>query len=124
VWSSDPDGAKYEAFSDAVGGSAYWRAINGEYGVGPATSGPANHVRISTPPPATISDDDLDVLVANSVGSAWPAPTAGTIYTVYLDPKTTLMEDGGDGCAQIGRNSGEDGRRGSGLVCMPNLRRS
>lgn len=77
TWSGDPQAATWAAYDDAIGGSTYWHAINGEYGVGPATGG--GHVSITTPAPSSMSDQDLDVLVSTNVGNGmWPASTAST----------------------------------------------
>lgn len=107
TWSSDPDAAKYNAFGDAIGASKYWHTINGEYQVGAATSGVANHVSITTPAPQSMSDQDLVHLVQNNAGkNGWPAPTANTLYAVYMPPGTGLMFGGAadaggqDACAQ------------------------
>jgi hypothetical protein len=94
TWSSDPDGATYEAFDDALGSSPYWHAINSEYGVGPATSGAPNHVHVTTPPPSSLADLDLDAMVIQNVGSSWPADTDNTIYAIYMPPGTTLAFGG------------------------------
>jgi hypothetical protein len=94
TWSSDPNAATYDALGDAIGASAYWKAINSEYGVGPLTSGTANHVSITTAPPASFADSDLDTLVETNAGASWPASTTNTIYAVYLPPGTTLTSGG------------------------------
>lgn len=104
TWPGDDAVAKFEDFGDKLGASAYWKAVTSEYGVGPATSGPENHVRIETDAPATLSDSDIDSLVAQSASapatSKWPAPTDQTIYILYLHPSTKLMLQGSDACAQ------------------------
>jgi len=107
TWSSDPDAAKYDAFGDAIGASKYWHTINGEYQVGAATSGASNHVSITTPAPQSMSDQDLVNFVQNNAGqNGWPAPTANTLYAVYLAPGTALYFGGApdaggqDACAQ------------------------
>jgi hypothetical protein len=94
TWSSDTQAATWNALGDAIGPSSYWHTINGEYGVGPATSGTANHVSITTTAPAQMSDQDLDTLVSQHAASDWPKPTANTIYAVYLAPTTTLYFGG------------------------------
>jgi hypothetical protein len=91
-WSADPNAATWETFDDAIGASAYWHAINGEYGVGAGTSG--GHVRIITTPPSAMSNLDVDALVVSSAGSSWPASTASTIYAIYLPPGTGLFLNG------------------------------
>src|SRR5262249_12002767 len=60
TWTSDPDEATYEDFGDKIGASPYWSATTSEYGVGPMISGAANHVRISTPAPSTMTYADVE----------------------------------------------------------------
>jgi hypothetical protein len=91
TWSGDPDEATYQAYGDKIGASQYWSAINSEYGVGPITSGAANHVSIKTAPPAMMSDSDIDTFVETNAGTnGWPAATPETIYAVYISPSTTF----------------------------------
>jgi hypothetical protein len=100
TYSGDPNAATFEAFGDAIGASAYWKAVTSEYGVGPAVSGTANHVSITTAPPATLSDRDIRTMVSTNAGTVWPAPTDGTIYTIYVSPSTKVTSFGGsDICA-------------------------
>ncbi len=121
TWSADTQAATWNALGDAIGSSSYWHAINSEYGVGQASSGSANHVSITTAPPAQISDSDLDNLVAQHAGVDWPAPTANTIYAIYLAPQTTLyfggLPDAGgqDVCSQ-GVGGYHSGTMGHGIV--------
>lgn len=93
TWSNDPNVATWQAFDDTIGASMYWHTINSEYGVGPASGG--GHVNITTTPPTSISDADLDTLVSTNIANGtWPANTADTIYAVYLSPSTDLTLGG------------------------------
>ncbi len=77
----DPNAATWDAFGDAIGGSSYWNAATSEYGVGAATSGPANHVHMAVPLPKTISYYDLQNFVVLSLGGTLPdagAPNVGS----------------------------------------------
>lgn len=99
TWSNDPDAATYNALGDAIGPSPYWKDINSEYGVGPVTSGNPNHVSITTAPPTSYADSDLDTLVETNVGNGtWPASTDNIVYALYLPPGTTLTSQGQDLC--------------------------
>jgi hypothetical protein len=105
TWTGDPDAPTYQAFGDSIGASTYWSDINSEYGVGKATSLNPNHVIIPTPAAVSGFDDqDLDAYVEANVGTTWPAPTANTIYALYLPPGSPLYlggppDAGGlDGC--------------------------
>jgi hypothetical protein len=98
----DPMQASFESFGDQLGDTQYWKALSSEYGVTGAISGPTNHVHIATAPPMQMSDMDLDSFVATNAGSTtsgWPAPTAQTIYVVYMNPSTQLMLNGSEACA-------------------------
>lgn len=97
TWSTDPNAAALESFDDKLGVSDYWKSTVGEYGVGPATSGAANHVRVATAPPATSTADELDTWLAAQVGNAasgWPAYDPSTIYVVYVPTATQLTPSG------------------------------
>jgi hypothetical protein len=100
TWSTDTEADTWNTFGDTLGSSPYWAAINAEYGVGPATSGAANHVSITTAPPASFSDSDLDTFVSAHAGVDWPASTPNTIYAVYLPSTTGLTLEGSDACAE------------------------
>ena len=115
----DGSASTWEAFGDAIGPSSYWAATTSQYGVGPATSGAGNHVRMTRPLPATLSYTDLQTFVATALQSAgtdagvpdaatdagppdpaWPAPTvdasgnAQTIYALYIPASTTVTDPG------------------------------
>jgi hypothetical protein len=102
TWTADPNEAALEDFGDKLGASAYWKQVAGEYGVGAATSGAANHVRVSTPPPATIEVTDLETWftqqVQNASTSGWPAWDPQTSYVVYVPTATHLTSGGADTC--------------------------
>lgn len=49
TFATDPNAEKLEAVGDQIGASDYWTTIVGEYGIGPVTSGPSNHVHLTTP---------------------------------------------------------------------------
>lgn len=92
TWNADGSQTVFQNFADEIGATSYWHATTSEYGVGPATSGMANHVSLMTAPPASISDTDLQTMVANNAGAmnGWPAPTPNTIYAFFLAPQTSL----------------------------------
>lgn len=101
TWSADTNAATWNTYDDAIGATMYWHTINNEYGVGQATGG--SHVSITTAPPTTMADTDLDTLVSTDVGNAtFPAYTSNTIYAIYLPSTTSLTMQGQsmDYCAQ------------------------
>ncbi len=92
TWSDDGDAPTLDQFADKIGLSKYWNSVACEYGVGPAVSGACNHVHIPGAAPATLTDTQLDALVRKSAGSpatsGWPAPTADTLYLVFVSDST------------------------------------
>lgn len=93
TWAGDPNADALESFGDKLGTSEYWRSTVGEYGISAATSGAANHVRVSTPPPATMTRDDVEALIVERApgGSGWPAYDASTIYVLYVPASIDLQ---------------------------------
>ncbi len=89
-WTSDPNYPTWESFDDQIGSTSYWSTTTSEYGVGAATSG--GHVELSTTAP-TWADSDVDTFVStnasDTASSGWPAPTANTLYTIFLPPSTS-----------------------------------
>jgi len=104
TWPGDSNASTYESFGDAIGGSSYWTATTSEYGVGPATSGASNHIRMTETPAASMSDADLQTFVINHATTAstsnWPAPSSSIIYVLYLPSTMALSVSGSDACAQ------------------------
>jgi hypothetical protein len=123
TWPADTGAATWEAFDDGIGASSYWKATTAEYGVGPATSAAADHVRMARPLPATLSYTALQNLVTVALTEAvqadagapeagtgdggasdpvWPAPTLDakgnpqTIYSLFI-PSSTAITDPGTG---------------------------
>lgn len=93
TWNDDPNVAVLESVGDTIGASDYWRDVVGEYGVGTATSGPENHVHLSTPlvldtgPEADPVEPIMKVItdaLTNPAASGWPAPTDQSLYLVYI----------------------------------------
>lgn len=103
TYPGDTNADSYEAFGDKLGASEYWKAITAEYGIGPTISGPSNHVREATTLPTAMTDGEIDTYVQEHAGNAakygWPAPTAQSIYVLYV-PKTSKITLGGtEACA-------------------------
>lgn len=93
TWSDDPNVTTIESVGDSLGASSFWKAVVGEYGVGTMTSGPSNHVHLTTPlvlptdpnadPVTPITQLIIDALT-NPAASGWPAPTDQSVYLVFL----------------------------------------
>jgi hypothetical protein len=104
TWPNEPNATALESFGDDIGHSAYWSDTTSEYGVGPATSGPLNHVRLTEMPINAWSDTALQAWlqdhVTNYAQYGLPAPNGNSIYTLYLSTATDLTVQGSDGCQQ------------------------
>lgn len=107
TWDGDSQRSKFEAFGDAIGGTKYWKALVEEYGVGPATSGAANHVHVAAPFPSTgwTTDDAAQFVnkqLSDVATSKWPAPADDNVYVLYLPPGSHLDYNGRNACSAIG----------------------
>ena len=102
TWDEDPARDQIEAFGDELGGSRYWRAAVGEYGVEGAWSGKRSHVHLSPPLTGPIPFrqviDTLRANVTNAPASGWPEWGPETIYTVYMPPGIGVTFGGDDIC--------------------------
>lgn len=102
TWPNDPQATDFEAFGDTVGAGAYWKALTSEYGAAAAVSGAANHLRLTDPAPASITDSALAKYISDSLsapGTVWPIPATGDpVYVLYLPSTTTLTLQGADVC--------------------------
>jgi hypothetical protein len=102
TWDGDTGRTTFESFGDQIGGSSYWSAAVGEYGVGAATSGTTNHVHVSTTPPTQWGDTDVRKWIDANLGTLLPTPTAQTIYVVYVSNSTTFTFGNQNACNSIG----------------------
>ena len=117
---SETSASTWEAYGDGIGASSFWATTTAEYGVGKATSGPSNHVRMMQSLPASLSYTDLQNFVTaalQAIGSdagtpeagasdagppnpTWPAPTldahgvSQTIYSLFIPPSITVTDPG------------------------------
>jgi len=102
TWTADSNASTFEDFDDKIGGSSYWQSTLKEYGIGPATGGAANHVRISAAPMSTIDVLDLEAWLVTQVQSpstsGWPAYDPQTLYVVWIPPAIKLTAGGADAC--------------------------
>jgi hypothetical protein len=99
TWDVDTGRSTFEAFGDAIGGSAYWSAAVSEYGVGATTS---THVHLSTTPPTQWSDSSVRTFIGANLGGILPAPTSQTIYVFYIAQGTTFTFGNQNACNSIG----------------------
>jgi hypothetical protein len=88
----------------------------GEYSVPGKSIGHGSRtgsVILSTDPPPTIADADIQAFIQQEIatGSAVPQPTADTLYFIYLPPGVTISLDGGTSCSNFcGYHSDVNGR--------------
>jgi len=114
TWNTDMAQSTFDAFVDTLGASNFWHQAVSEYGVQAATSGTDNHVHMTTPPPMTLTDSDLQNMVSTNAGVPtdagvmWPAATDQTIYAFFLPPGTSL-DIGGQGGSQDACSAGVGG---------------
>ena len=78
----------------------------GEYSVPGKSIGHGSRtgsVILSTDPPPTIADADIQAFLQQEIanGSAVPQPTADTLYFIYLPPGVTISLDGGTSCSNF-----------------------
>jgi hypothetical protein len=93
TWNGDPGQATYDQFGDDIGASNYWHNLGMQYGVGPTSSGTANHVHLdpnSVPPPTT--DGAARTVITNGItNGTMPTPTNQTLYSIYIPPGTSFQ---------------------------------
>lgn len=78
-----------ESWGDWVVSSPWLTAVGADYGVASGTH--AAKIRLTTSAPTTMTDADVRTLLAARVADhTLPAPTADTLYALYLPPTTTV----------------------------------
>jgi hypothetical protein len=103
TWSTEANADTFEKFGDDLGPSEYWKTVTSEYGVGPAVSGDANHVRIADPPPAEMKDSDVGQFNTDhnpAATDAWPQPTGDSVYILYIHDDTKFLLQNREVCSQ------------------------
>lgn len=103
TWPNDAQATDLETFGDTIGAGDYWKALTSEYGASAATSGAANHLRLTDPAPASFTDAALEKFIQTNLAAAatvWPIPATGDpVYILYLPSTTTLTLQGQEVCA-------------------------
>ncbi len=85
TFNDDGNAAGFEMLSDGIGTSPDWAMLS-EYGIGPAKSGPNDHVH-ATLAGATVTEAQLQALVEAKVAdpsSGWPANDGNQLYAFYI----------------------------------------
>ena len=93
-FTGDSSQATIEQFLTMIPGSSYWTTTTSEYGVGAISIMPSV-VSTATPP---TTDTDLETLL----GTMFPTPDPGTIYTVFLPDGAVLDDGSGKSCVAFG----------------------
>jgi hypothetical protein len=97
TWSGDPIATDLEAFDAWWAPSATWKAIMAEWGVGAGTY--VASARLTSAAPATLSDDDLHVLLQSLFDAGTlPAPNGHRLYMIYPPAGTVVTSFGAIGC--------------------------
>jgi hypothetical protein len=92
-----------ESFVASVGATPYWTSVTSEYGIAAGTATAA--VRLTEAAPTNISDDEIKAWLAKKLDGThpeFPAPTPGSIYTIFYPSKTTITLMGSMSCSAFG----------------------
>jgi len=103
-YDSDSARPELEAFTDAMVGSAWWKAATHEYCGGPTNEcigdvSVGAHVSLSQVPTALDTAQVESYLYALIANGSVPAPSPGVLYTFFFPQSVTLGEPGFEGCS-------------------------
>jgi hypothetical protein len=90
-----------EAFLQELTKTTYWSETTSEYGVGTLTILPT--IRLTSTPPATITDDDLQtnlLINTSGPGAPWGVADANTIFLFAFPPGTIESSDPTSKCCE------------------------
>jgi hypothetical protein len=100
TFDADPLAAQIDAFAGAVGASAYWHAVTGEYGVEPLTF--ARAVHLASTPSASIDSGALETWLISQLDGThaeWGTPDANTIYAIVYPLGMSITMSGQSLCS-------------------------
>ena len=99
-YQNDPYIAQTMSFVQSLAASSYWSTVTSAYGVGAITV--RAPVTVTTTPPATLTETQLDSWLAGQIGSNadFGAHSASTIFAFFPPSDTTVTLNGTDLCAQ------------------------
>jgi len=103
TWPGESSADDFEALGDALGPSDYWKQVTSEYGVGAATSGATNHVRLADAAPTQLKDSDIPSILSAHLGAAdgvLPPATGDQVYIFYIPTSTKFVLQGQEVCSQ------------------------
>jgi hypothetical protein len=95
----DTQAAPIDAFTAAIGASAYWKAVTSEYGVGAASGGAITSLE-AAPPTVNESASDAETWLAGRFDGThleWGVFDPGAVYLVFYPATTTAVPSVG-GC--------------------------
>lgn len=108
VFAGDPLAAQITSFTKKMAGSAYWKGVATEYGVGAITA--LETVVVDEAPPANLTASEIETWLAAKLSG--PAPAFGaadpdTLYAIFYPPNVSITIDGqsgelGQSCAGYG----------------------
>jgi hypothetical protein len=102
-FANDPLQAQIEQFLGELAVSTYWPATTGEYGVGPLRIAPS--IVVSSPAPASITDDALQAWLAGNLdgtNGSWPAIDDNNVYVVFYPEDTIVTASTYASCSDFG----------------------
>ena len=103
TYDNDPYRMDAEKFFTEYAASTAWAAQTAEYGVGPLTVGAPRHLTGNAP--ATLSDGDVQKLLATNLASAaapWGAANSNVTYQFFI-PQAVKFDDGAGNPNQKGQ---------------------
>ena len=90
--------ASIDTFVSQISTAAYWAGATAEYGVGPLTAAPPQHLAETAA--ATLADADVQTWLTAKIngGAGFPQPDANTQYVIFYPSTTTVTMGGGTLC--------------------------
>jgi hypothetical protein len=104
-FAGDPLAAPIDTFiAEMVADTSYWNGATAEYGVGPLTTSPSQHLAEAAP--ASITDAQIQTwLTSKILSGAFPRPDSNTIYAIFYPKESAVTMDAGTSCQQPGFNA-------------------
>ena len=101
----DPLAGPIDTFiAQLVANSSYWSGATAEYGVGPLTSLPPQHVAEAAP--GAITDAQIqDWLTSKILSGAFPRPDGNKVYVIFYPKESAITNEAGTSCQEPGFNA-------------------
>jgi hypothetical protein len=92
TWPNDPFRAQIEDFVKTLGGSSFWTAAVGEYGVGAMTMGTPVELTSNPFGTTTVTETDISNWVSQQItGGTLPPSDGNTIYALFFPPDVSPL---------------------------------